>query len=126
MVLTYINPLNRNYKNEFIYEFIFSKTEEINFGDEWGITPASSGIQTPPSLEDIESVYLLVSDDIELELVLNSDGFSLYDCVEKIIALGWEKESPDVEIRLVFHFGETIESVKQKLYSRDKKLQEIT
>jgi hypothetical protein len=44
----------------------------------------------------------------------------MYDCVENVIALGWEKESPNDEIRLVFHFGESLESVKEKLYSRDK------
>ena len=34
MVLTYINPLNKNYLGEYTYEFLFSKTIEINFGDE--------------------------------------------------------------------------------------------
>jgi hypothetical protein len=44
----------------------------------------------------------------------------MYDCVENVVAMGWEKESPDNDIRLVFHFGESIESVKKKIYSRDK------
>jgi hypothetical protein len=120
MILTYINPLNKNYKGEFTYEFLFSKTNEINFGDDWDVTPASSGIVTPPPIDDIDMIGVLITDDIEFELVLNSDSFSMYDCVENIIALGWEKESVLDTTRLVFHFGESIESVKNKLYSRDK------
>lgn len=120
MVLTYINPLNRNYKGEYTYEFLFSKTTEINFGDDWDVEPASSGNATPPPIDEISIVGVLKTNDIELELALNSDNFSLYDCVENIIAMGWEKESPENDVRLVFHFGESLESVKSKLYSRDK------
>ena len=47
---------------------------------------------------------------------------TVYDCVEGIIALGWESESPEIDDRLVFRYGETIESVKEKIYSRDKLL----
>lgn len=119
MVLTYINPLNRNYKGEFIYEFIFSKDEDIDYGDDWDVLPASTGNQTPPDLKEISLIGVLKSSEIELELALNSDTFAMYDCVEKIIAIGWEKESPDDEIRLVFHYGEALESIKDKLYSRD-------
>jgi hypothetical protein len=36
--------------------------------------------------------------------------------------LGWETESPEIEDRLVFRYGETMESVKEKIYSRDKLL----
>jgi len=119
MVLTYVNALNKNYKGELIYEFLFSKNEEVNFGYDWEITPASSGQQTPPPVNEIIAISTLKTDEIELELATNSDTFSMYDCVEKIIALAWEKESPDNEVRLVFHFGETAQSVKDKLYSRD-------
>jgi hypothetical protein len=120
MVLTYINPLNKNYKGEFTYEFLFSKTNEINFGDDWDVNPASSGSLTPPPIDEIEMVGILKTSDIELDLAIHSDHFSMYDCVENVIALAWEKESPNDEVRMVFQFGESVESVKEKLYSRDK------
>lgn len=120
MVLTYINPLNKNYKGERTYEFLFSKNIEINFGEDWDVSPASAGTVTPPPLEEIVKVAILKTDKIELDLAIQSEYFSMYDCVEKIIALGWESESPDNEERLVFHFGDTYETVKTKLYSRDK------
>ena len=120
MVLTYINPLNRNYKGEYIYEFLFSKNVEINFGEDWDTMPASSGTLTPPPISEIVGVAILQTEDIVLDLAIQSDNFSMFDCVENIVALGWEKESPEAETRMVFQFGETWDSVKKKVYSRDK------
>jgi hypothetical protein len=120
MVLTYINPLNKNYLGEYTYEFLFSKNVEINFGDDWDVNPSASGSLTPPPIDDIEIVALLKTTEIELDLAVTSDYFSMYDCVENVVAMGWEKESPENDIRLVFHFGESLESVKNKIYSRDK------
>lgn len=119
MYLIYINPLGRNYKNEFIYEFIFSNKTEIEFGDDWDIAPASSGNLTPPDIKYVKQVETLQNNEIELELVLNSDTFSYSDAVENIVAIAWEKESPDDEKRMVFHYGEEITSIVDKLYARD-------
>jgi hypothetical protein len=114
MYLIYINPLNKNFKGQYTYEFIFTKRlDNVEYGDDWDVQPASSGIPTPPNVKQIESIGMLKSDDIELDLALNSDTFSMYDCVEGIIA---------IDDRLVFRYGETIESVKEKIYSRDKLL----
>jgi hypothetical protein len=47
----------------------------------------------------------------------------MIDSMDDIIALCWENESEDVDFtrqkRLVFKFGETEQSVKDKLYERD-------
>ena len=47
----------------------------------------------------------------------------MIDSMDGIIALAYENESDDVDFdrqtRLVFSFGETEESVKNKLYERD-------
>jgi hypothetical protein len=47
----------------------------------------------------------------------------MLDSIDGIIALAYENESNDVDFarqkRLVFKFGETEESVKDKLYERD-------
>lgn len=119
MVLVYINPLGKNYKGEFIYEFIFNNKIEIEFGDDWDVIPASSGTLTPPDVKYIKQVETLKNSEIELELAINSDTFSYSDAVENIVAIAWEKESPDDEKRLVFHYGESLESVIDKLYARD-------
>ena len=47
----------------------------------------------------------------------------MIDSIDDIIALCWENESEDIDFtrqkRLVFKFGETEQSVKDKLYERD-------
>ena len=123
MILTYINPLNKNYKGEYTYEFLFSEDTDIDLGDDWDVQPASSGVVTPPPVNSIIGVGALKTEHLEFDLALSSDNFLMYDCLEKIIALGWEKETPENDERLVFHFGEESESVLSKLYARDINLE---
>jgi hypothetical protein len=123
--LIYINGLGPNYKGDNIYEFIFSDTLEV-FGENWESKPAN-GYPSPPDMEYIRKVGTLINEDVELELVQNSDVFSLIDSMDGVISLGWEKENDDKDFslikRLVFQFGENEESVKDKLYERDIVLQ---
>jgi len=61
-----------------------------------------------------------------LELVQNSDVFSVQDSIDGVIALGWEKEDEiDFSLvkRLVFKYGYQEQDVKDKLYERDLVLQ---
>jgi hypothetical protein len=122
MRLIYVNELGPNYKGDNIYEFIFSDVEEV-WGDEWDAEPAS-GRPSPPNIEYIKKVGVLKNSEIELELVQNSDFFSVYDAVEDVIALGWEKSDSEHVIddnytRLVFRYGDSVKSVEDKLYERD-------
>ena len=122
MKLVYINELGPNYKGDNIYEFIFSTQEDI-WGDDWDKEPAG-GSPTPPHIHFIEKVGVLKNSGIELNLIQNSDFFSVYDSVENVIALAWEISDSEAintykQKRLVFHYGETEEMVKDKLYERD-------
>lgn len=119
LYLVFINALGQNYRGESIYEFIFSETVTIEPGEDWDREPASSGNPTPPPIEFINGVSILKTNEIQLNVIQKNDTFSLYDAVDTVIALGWETESPDLSDRLVFHFGDTFESVKEKLYERD-------
>lgn len=123
--LIYINGLGPNYKGDNIYEFIFSETLEV-FGENWESKPAN-GYPLPPDMEYIKKVGTLINEDVVFDLVQNSDVFSLIDSMDGVLALGWEKENDEKDFslitRLVFQFGETEESVKNKLYERDVVLQ---
>ena len=123
--LIYINGLGPNYKGDNIYEFIFSDLDDV-WGDEWDAEPAS-GKPSPPDINYIKRVGALKNSEIELELIQNSDYFGVYDAIDGVISLGWEKENDEKDFslitRLVFQFGETEESVKNKLYERDVVLQ---
>jgi len=115
--LTYINGLGPDYKGDNLYEFIFSSSKDV-WGDAWDSAPAN-GYPSPPELEHIEKVGVLRKSKIKLELVQNSDYFSMSDAMDGVVALGWEIEDYEENNRLVFRFGEEETAVKDKLYEKD-------
>jgi len=114
--LVFINSLGVNYKGDYLYEFIFSASDSV-WGESWEAKP-SNGYPKPPELKYIKKVGQLLSEDVSLYLIQNSDYFSMIDSVDGVIALGWEVNE-DVKNRLVFKFGETEQEIKNKLYERD-------
>jgi hypothetical protein len=122
MKLLFINELGPNYKGQNIYEFIFGESSEELWGEDWDSVPAH-GKPGPPEVDYIKNVGVLKGTKIKLDLVQNSDYFSMEHALDNVIALGWETyedeyENGDEE-RLVFHFDEELEKVKDKLYARD-------
>lgn len=120
--LVFINGLGPNYKGDNMYEFIYCNNIEEVWDDSWSAKP-SNGYPKPPELDFISKVGILKNTTIELELIQNSDFFSFMDAMDKVIALGWEKENESTDFtlikRLVFNFGDTEDEVKDKLYERD-------
>jgi len=120
--LIYVNELGPNYKGDNIYEFIFSDSVENVWGESWESKP-SNGYPLPPDIEHIKNVGVLKNDQITMSVIQNSDYFSMIDSMDDIIALAFENDNEDVDFtrqkRLVFKFGETEQSVKDKLYERD-------
>ena len=120
--LIYLNELGPNYKGDKIYEFIFSDSLEDVWGESWESNPAN-GYPQPPDLELISKVEVLKNDKLKFNVIQNSDYFSMIDCKDDIISLGWEIENEFVNYsinkRLSFRFGESEEIVKNKLYERD-------
>ena len=120
--LIYLNELGPNYKGDNIYEFIFSDSLEDVWGESWESNPAN-GYPQPPDLELISQVAVLKNDKLKFNVIQNSDYFSMIDCKDDIISLGWEIENEFVNYsinkRLSFRFGESEEIVKNKLYERD-------
>ena len=115
--LIYINKLGPNYKGDNIYEFIFSDTLEV-WGENWESKPAN-GYPSPPDIDHVKKVGVLSNEKITLELVQDSDVFSLIDSMDGVLALGWEMEVGDIDFsitkRMVFRFGETESEIKDKL-----------
>ena len=120
--LIYVNELGPNYKGDNTYEFIFSDSLDEIWGDSWESNPAN-GYPSPPDLEFINKVGTLKSNEVTLSVIQKSDYFSMTDCMDDVISLAWENEMDVIDFtikkRLVFRFGETEQSVKNKLYERD-------
>ena len=119
MHLIYVNEIGSDYKGQKQYEFIFSKSTEIDM-DEWFVIPSSaSSLPKSPEVEYVDLVGLLKNTDLQLELVQDSDHFGVIDAVDGVISMAWEKfDFENTEERLTFKFGEPIENVTKKLKSR--------
>ena len=57
--------------------------------------------------------------DLKLELIQNSDFFSVIDAMDDVIALAWESDDDNIKKRMVFRFGTPEQEIKDKLYERD-------
>jgi hypothetical protein len=88
------------------------------WGESWESKP-SNGYPTPPELKYIKKVGVLRNTDVKLELIQNSDFFSVMDAMDDIIALAWETEDETNQKRMVFRFGVPEQEIKDKLYERD-------
>lgn len=119
--LIYINHVGANWCDLNIYEFIFSdKLEDID-GDDWDTMPAANGDITPPPKEVIKMVGVLET-ELDLNVVRDSDKYSVWDALDGIIPLAYEniEDYPEYpENRLVFKFGITHDEVKEILYARE-------
>ena len=117
--LIYVLDVGQNYKGEAIYEFLFSDTTNNVEGEDWDVYPAS-GKPTPPRRSIIKAVGSLLT-ELKLDVIQNSDTFSVYDATDGVIALAWENINDYDEypkIRLVFRFGDTLSNVREKLNSK--------
>jgi len=120
LYLIYVNQVGKDYKGNYIYEFLFSNTTKNIDGENWDTFPAS-GRPEPPHENFIMRVGKLES-ELRLDVVQGSDTFAVWDAIDGVIALAWENINaydsyPDY--RLCFKFGETFEEVEAKLYEKD-------
>lgn len=118
--LVFINIVGKNWEDDFVYEFIFSNTTKDIDGEDWDEYPAA-GKPSPPKSDFVSLVGNLKS-DIKFDVIQNSDTFTVWDGVDGVVAIGWENiddydEYPDS--RMFFMFGETLDIVTEKLYSKD-------
>jgi len=118
--LIYVNMVGKDYMDNYIYEFIFSdKTKGID-GEDWDSFPASGRPKAP--YENFIKKVGRIESKLRLDVVQNSDSFSVWDSLDGIIALAWENiddYETYPEKRLAFSFGETIKTVEEKLYEKD-------
>lgn len=120
LFLIYINMVGKDYKGDYLYEFIFSDTTNDIDGDDWDTFPVS-GRPDAPHEHFIKKVGRLES-ELKLDVIQNSDTFAVWDAIDGVIALAWENinayESYP-EKRLCFRFGEPLKNVEEKLYEKD-------
>jgi hypothetical protein len=123
MYLIYINRIGTTFKGEHIFEFLFSNSVEWEWDDTWYESSVMTETrELAPDENIIKLVGTLKTNLFDMELVQEDGVRDIYNAVEGIIALGWEKLEEDEEIpekRRVFKFGDTKESVDEQLYEYD-------
>jgi hypothetical protein len=120
LFLIYVNMVGKDYKGDYLYEFIFSNTTKNIDGNEWDTFPAS-GRPEPPHEHLIKKVGRLES-ELKLDVIQNSDTFAVWDAIDGVIALAWENINAYdsyPEKRLCFKFGEPLKDIEGKLYEKD-------
>ena len=123
LYLIYINKVGTNHKGEHLFEFLFSDSTNYDWDETWyesSVVTDKNDLTPDPSF--IKFVGNIKTSELDLELIQDSGVFQVYNAVEGIVALGWEKliDGDDYpEERLVFRFGDTQQSVEEKLYSLD-------
>jgi len=118
--LIYVNMVGKDYMDNYIYEFIFSDRIKGIDGEDWDSFPASGRPKAP--YENLIKKVGRIESKLRLDVVQNSDSFSVWDSIDGIIALAWENiddYETYPEKRLAFSFGETIKTVEEKLYEKD-------
>ena len=115
--LIYVNGLGPNYKGDNLYEFIFSDTLKV-WGEYWENKPCNQYPQ-PPELKYIKKVGVLRNTDVDLELIQNSDFFSMVDAIDDVVALAWEPDEYETKKRMVLRYGTPEQKIKDILYERD-------
>ena len=109
--LVYINPIGKDSNNLYEYEFFFSETPDIVWGQDWNIACPAACENTLPDPETYSEVKTLKT-EIPLFCVQQNTCFSLQDCIDGIVCLGYFQTDKGI---VKFDFSETIYNVIEKI-----------
>lgn len=109
--LVYINPVGKDSNNLYEYEFFFSETPDIVWGQDWNIACPAACENTLPDPETYTEVKALKT-TIPIFCVQQNTCFSIQDCIDGIICLGYFQTDEGI---VKFDFSETISIIIEKL-----------
>lgn len=127
LYLVYVERINDvpNSKGFYEYEFFFSETPDIVWAEDWREQCPSSCNRE--AMRPDTSMYVKIKRLFSIYSIMaiqENSCFSLQDMIDGIVACAWEDISEYEEypepIRFVFQFGETLESVEDKLARRSQ------
>ena len=119
--MVYIEPIGLNSHDMFEYDFLFSETPDIVWGEDWAEQCPAACDNMRPGSDMITEIRRLTT-IIPFGLAQRNTCFSMQDCIDGIIPLAWEDlseyEDYPEPIRLVFKFGEGIAEIEDQLARR--------
>lgn len=117
LYLAFIDNVGSNIDDKYVYQFYFSETPEVVWGEFWNVCPCSIIPNISPDTSTINVIYEC-SLDKPLNLVSENSCFSMQDCIDQIVALGWFDLNDNViyeEKHMSFSFGEHYEYTEKKI-----------
>lgn len=128
--VVFILHIGRDSDGMNIYRFFLSRDTEETFAEGWAEKPSCN-----ERIEDLvidESMYECEKElktNIKLDLAQDNCCFSMQDCRDHIVALGYEnldeaEEYPE-PCRIVILFGDDIDDVEKMFAQRDMVLKDV-
>jgi hypothetical protein len=117
LYLVFIDNVGTNLDEKYVYQLYFSETPEVVWGEFWNICPCSIVPNIIPDKATINTIYE-IEVDYEISTVVTNSCFSMQDCIDRIISLGWIDFSEKINIggELVkFDFGEHFCECEEKI-----------
>lgn len=116
--LAFIDTTGTDSAGNIIYRFDFTIDPDAVWGEYFNITPAGIVPNLQPDRNSLSSTAT-ISVPYELELAKRSNCFSMQDCIDGIVPLGFcriGEDTPEIEGKPFFvMFGEPAEEVTEKL-----------
>lgn len=117
--LCYVEKIQPKPKvKDFSYRLYFTDNIDEVVGEDWDLPCCN--VVLPPHDAYIIETYIVNCKKIEMELLEEHDYYCYNDGADGVIALAFEViENEGFFKRLVFQFGETIQQIEDKLFSRE-------
>jgi hypothetical protein len=110
--LVFVDIVGHNVDGSLVYEFCFSQSPEVVWGENWNATPASIVPQIRPDEQTIDLKARMITKEKFL-LAKENTCFSMQDCIDGIIPLLFT--DPHDRDTLILRFGMEQEDVEDAL-----------
>lgn len=118
--LVYVNPIGIDSNGLYQYDFFFSETPEIVWGEDWNVAcPSACGVMTPES--ETYSFIKTIKSKHRIFCAQENSCFSMQDMIDGLLSLAFCVV--DNNLRYKFNFGEDYINVINKL--KENKLEFI-
>lgn len=110
--LCFIKNIGIDLNDLYQYEFLFTTRIDEVWGEDFEVMPAGMCNNLIPNQEDYDEIKS-TNLPIKLNLIQESCCFSMQDCMDGIISLGYGYENDNLIVD--FKYGENYEDVENKL-----------
>ena len=120
--LCFIRHVGKDVEGLNIYEFLFTTMIDEFWGENFEYMPCCLCNELIPD-ENMYDLVKRIKTDIDLDLIQKSCCFSFQDCIDGIVALGWQSlinlDAYPEDGRLVLNYGMEYDEVVEALSNKN-------